>query len=810
MKRWLKISLKIVGALSIMFILFWTAAAYYIHQNNKAILAKILAQVNTTVKGTIKVSHMETTLLKGFPGVSVSLKNVSLRDSLWGQHQHDLLNAKDIDISLNVLSLLVGTINIRKIAINNASIYLYTATNGYSNAEMFSKANTAQKNYENSNSALQIRLIDFNKVDLVIDNQKRFKLFSFYVNELKGKIKYPLGRWDGDFKVNILIRSFAFNTLKGSFLKDKTISGNMKAHYDDGGEIIIIDQKPIKIGNDTFSIGANINTAKNNSAFSIAIRADKLLYLNVAKLLAPNISSKLLKFDLAKPIDITASIIDDGSKSSRDPLINVSIKVKENTVTIPSGELQQCSFTGFFTNKDTTNRPIGDANSLIRFYDLKANYYGAPIRVDTFSITNLEKPIAKGLVTSKFELKQLNEYFEEENFKFGKGTADLSLFCQADIDSFLFTKPVIHGKVAIKNADITYLPRNLKLINNSVELNFNHKDLNISNSKFQLGNSILTVNCTIANFLNFYYTDPQKIDINVSLNSPNLHLSELVPFLSPRQTKHRKSSTKNALKVASVQLSTALESSKVHLMLNVNRIVYNNFVANKVKANISLIGNGVYLNKMTALHAGGNIKANGKIEQQGTINKLNFNASVNRVSVKDFFYAFDNFGQQSVTSKNLAGFLSANVNAAGNITTKGNLVPKSMYGKVNFTLDQAALVGFEPLEKVGKFIFRSRNLSNIALEKLSGKLTLRGDHVDISPMKVNSTAINFDVKGVYGFNSGTNIALDIPLRDPKKSAQIIDPEERELARMKGIVLHLKAVDENGTLKIKWNKKKDRE
>jgi len=125
-------------------------------------------------------------------------------------------------------------------------------------------------------------------------------------------------------------------------------------------------------------------------------------------------------------------------------------------------------------------------------------------------------------------------------------------------------------------------------------------------------------------------------------------------------------------------------------------------------------------------------------------------------------------------------------------------------------LDEAALVGFEPLEKVGRFIFRSRNLSNVELEKLNGTLTLRGDKVDISPMKVNSTVLNFDVKGVYGFNNGTNIALDIPLRDPKKSADIIDKEERELARMKGIVLHLKAVDENGEIKIRWNKKRDRE
>lgn len=811
MKRWLKISLKVIGGLLLLLVLIWVGAAYYINKNNKAILAQILSQVNTKVNGKVRVSHMETTLLKGFPGVSVSLKNVSLQDSLWHVHKHDLLKAKDIDVTLNALSLIVGTINIRKVAINNASMYLYTDSNGYSNTSMFrTKDQKKAAESEGSSNALQIRIIDLNKVDLVIDNQKRFKLFSFFVDELKGKIKYPANRWDGDFKLKTQVRSFAFNTRKGSFLKDKSLSGNMRAHYDDQGEVIIIDQKPLKIGDDIFHIGANINIAENKSAFSIAIKADHILYPNIAGLLAPNISSKLLKFGIEKPIDVTGSIIDDGDKSHKDPLINVKMTVKDNKVSIPSGDLTDCSFIGFFSNRDTASRPIGDPNSIIRFYGLKANYYNAPIRVDTFTVSNLEKPLAQGLVTSSFELAKLNNSFEEESFKFEKGTADLRLFCQADIDNFLFTKPVIHGKVMIKNADISYLPRNLKLVNSSLDLNFNQKDLNITNSRFQLGRSILNMNCSIENFLNFYYTDPEKIEVNVNLSSPHLYLSEFLPLLGPRKAKRKKASTKNAIKEASEQLSTALEMSKMHLKLKVDRAVYQKFVAHRVNADISLIGNGVYFNKIGVQHAGGQVNVSGKIEQMGAVNSMRFNANIAKVSVKEFFYAFDNFGQQSVTNKNLKGFLSANVNASGNVTSKGNMVPKSMFGKVNFTLDKAALVGFEPLEKVGKFIFRSRNLSNVQLEKLNGTLTLRGDKVDISPMKINSTALNFDVKGVYGFNSGTNIALDIPLRDPKKSADIVDKEERELARMKGIVLHLKAIDENGEIKIRWNKKKDRE
>ena len=805
MPRWSKIALKILLVLFFILSLAWAGAAYYIHKNNAVILAKILAQVNTKISGTLKVSHLETTLLKGFPGISVSLKNVSLKDSLWQQHKRELLNAKDVDVTLNALSLLIGTVNIRKIAINNAKVYLHTDSNGYANTNIFrAKEKKPTSSTTDDDNSLQIRIVDLNQVDLIINNQQRFKLFSFYVDALKVKIKYPDGRWDADLKLKTTVRSFAFNTRKGSFLENKILEGHMKAHYDEKSEVIVIDQRPLKIGSDLFNIGANINIGKDKPAFAIAIKADQLPFVNIAKLLAPNIYKKLLKFSVKNPVDVTGTIIDDGSKTSSDPLINVKMVVQKNEVTIPSGVLTDCNFTGFFSNQDTVGRPIGDSNSIIRFHELRANYYNVPISVDTFTVTNLIRPIAQGLVTSKFELKKLNNAFEEDLFSFANGNADLRLYCKADIENFAFTKPIIHGKVIVKNADITYLPRRLKFVNTSFSINFNQKDLNISNSKFQLGSSILYMNFNVENFLNLYYTAPNKILIKANLSSPMLQVNEFLPFLSPRQVKKKPVSTQKTLKAASTQLNNVLDAAQLQLQLNVKKAVYSNFVANNINANISMKGNSVTFNKINVSHAGGKISFHGKIEQLAAVNRMTFNANITKVSIKEFFKAFNNFGQTSVTSENLNGFLSARVNASGNVTAKGDIAPKSMFGNVNFTLDKAALIGFEPIEKVGKFIFRSRNLSHVKLEKVNGVFKLRGDKIDISPMKINSTAINFDVKGVYGFNEGTNIELDVPLRDPKKSADIIDKEERDLARMKGIVLHLKAVDDEGKIKIKWN------
>lgn len=804
MKRWLKISLKILSGLIVLIVLVWFGAAYYINHNNKTILNTILNQLNANINGKIEIKSMETTLLKGFPGVAISLKKVVLKDSLWTKHKHDLLNASDIDVSLNVFSLIAGNIKINKIGINDANIYIYTDSIGYSNTSMFRpKANN--KSSEKDKKDFEIKRIDFNKVDLIVDNRHRFKLFNFIIDELKGKIDYPDSGWNGNLKLKTQVKSFAFNTKKGNFLEGKTLEGTLITHYNNERKEITIEQKKLNIGQDEFLIGAKIHLAKNESAFAIDVRADNILYQNVSLLLSPNISSKLLRFAIDKPIAVVGHIIDNGDKDNRDPLIDVRIQVKNNDVTVPSGRLTKCSFTGTFTNRDTVGKPIGDRNSAIRFYALTGDYYNAPIKIDTFSITNLERPIAAGFITSQFPLEKLNSSIGGETFDFKKGTADVRLYCKTDIDNFKFVRPVLSGNVMIKNADITYLPRNMKLVNSAITLNFNQQDLTITNSRFQLGNSILNMSCTLENFLNFYYTDPEKILVNLKLSSPTLSLNEFMSFLGPRKALSKKPASNNSASAVANQLAAVLEASKVNIQLHVNKAIYKRFVASNLNASISMLNDGIYFNKISISHAGGNLNLNGNIKQSGPINKFIINAIIDKVNVKAFFYAFENFGQNSITSQNLKGYLSAKVNAAGSITDKGNIVSRAMYGQVIFNLNNAALVDFEPLQRIQKFAFKNRDFTNITIANLDGTLTLNGDKIDIQPMQINTSVLNFNMKGIYGLSSGTDIALDIPLRNPKKNEGITDQEELKLARMKGIVLHLKAIDDGqGGIKVRWN------
>ncbi|RZL14127.1 MAG: AsmA family protein, partial [Pedobacter sp.] len=156
MARWLKISLRILSVFVGLIILTWLAGAFYINRNKKEVLASILEQLNKNLNGKITARSMEPTLLKGFPGISVSLNDVLLRDSLWAQHKHDLLKAQDIDVSLNLFSLFSGNVNINRISINNASVYIYQDSSGYSNTSIFKSKPASEKKSSPKSSALEI------------------------------------------------------------------------------------------------------------------------------------------------------------------------------------------------------------------------------------------------------------------------------------------------------------------------------------------------------------------------------------------------------------------------------------------------------------------------------------------------------------------------------------------------------------------------------------------------------------------------------------------------------------------------------
>lgn len=806
MPRWSKITLKVLGVLVGLIVMLFVAVAWYVNANKKKLLASVTAQLNKNLNGSIYIADMDPTFLRGFPGVSMALKNVVLKDSLWQRHRHTLLEAKDLDVTVNALALFRGTVEIKKIGIDNASIYLYTDSLGYSNTSIFKKKDKSKPKPKDSEAPAEIGRFTLNNVNFVLDNKKGHKLFQFVVDNLKGDVDYTWSGWEAELKLKTMARSLAFNTRRGSFIKDKLLEGPFKVSYNDESGIVTVAPNTINIGSDPFIIGAIFDTSKEHTDFKIDIDAKEILWRNAAALLAPNISAKLNMFNLDRPIHASCTIAGNMGPGG-EPSINVKALVGDNVLTTPGGVIKDCSFTGIFTNNFINGKGLTDENSAIRLFAFKGNYQEMPFSIDTVSIHNLDKPVATGVFKSRFDIAKLNNVIGDNMLKFGKGTADVKLAYKADIVDFQLTKPFVTGFIEIKNADVSYVPRRVHFKNTAISLNFTNDDLFIKNIRLQSGKSIVFMDGSIRNFLNLYYTAPEKILLNWQIKSPELHLGEFLGFLGTRKPKAKKRTPKSNF---SDNLNEVFEKSQVNMNIKVDKVFYNKFLATNANADLLLSENSIAIRNVSVKHAGGGLKLNGSVTQRGSINKFVLNTNISNVDIKNFFYSFDNFGMKSLTSKNLRGYLFSKVNMSGQISDNGNLMPNSLYGSIVFDLKKGALLSFEPVKSVGKFAFPFRDLDNITFTNLNGKFDVRGQNITINPMQINSSLLNMDIAGVYSLGRGTNIALDVPLRNPKKDQEIADRQERKERRMKGIVLHLLATDgDDGKIKIKLNKNRDK-
>jgi len=807
MPRWSKIIIKIFAVLIVLILLIYVAVALYVNANNKSLLASITKELNKNLNGTMRIGSMDPTFLKGFPGVSLALKDVVLRDSLWNTHQHDLLKAKELDVSVNLFGLLSGNVQISKIGISNSSIYLFTDTNGYSNTSVFKKKQHKDKPADEGSAPAEINKFVLNNVDFVVDNKKGNKLFHFLIDDLKGKIDYPFGGgWNADLKLKALAKSLAFNTLKGSFIKDRLLDGPFKVSYNESNGIVDVAPNKLLIGEDTFIIAGRFDTSKDNTDFTINIEAPNILWRSASANLAANITAKLNMFNLDKPI-YAKCVLKGNMGPGGDPEINVEALIKDNVLTVPGGVIDDCSFKGLFTNNHIKGQGFNDENSVIKLYGFKGSYKEMPFSIDTAFINNLVKPIATGIFKSQFEIAKLNPVIGNETLSFSRGTANVNLAYKADIVDFKLNKPLVSGAIDIKDADISYIPRKLNFKNTSVLLNFTNNDLFIKNIRLQSGKSVVFMDGIVRNFLNLYYTAPEKILLTWKIRSPQVHLGEFLGFLGNRRSgakgKNKKKST------FSDDLNEVFDKSNVNMHVTVDKLYYNKFLATHANAELLLSESGISLKNGSVKHAGGSLKINGHLSQKGNLNRFTMSTTLSNIDVRDFFYSFDNFGLTSLTSKNLKGYLFSKTNLSGGITDQGNLVANSIQGDLVFNLKRGALLNFDPLINVGKFAFPFRDLNNVTFDNLNGKFNIKGHKITISPMQINSSLLNMDIAGVYSLSTGTNIALDVPLRNPKKDVDITDVDEKKSRRMKGIVLHLLATDgEDGKIKIKLNRNRE--
>lgn len=774
----------------------------YFENNKPEIVKKINIVINDNIQGEAKIGNIGYKFLIGFPNFTVVLNEVELKDSLITIHKRPVFKAGEIEVRLDVLKLLKKEIDISKIVIIDATIDLFKDKNGVKNSNVF-KPKKKKNTTENSSSTF-IDEVHLENVIFISENQQANKLFNIEIKALKTKVNYSNEGWNADVKLQSFIKSLAFNSSKGSFAKEKEIDGDLLVTFSKESNKINIVSKELEIGEDYFDILANFNFGIGNSLFDIDIKT-KIKWSNAYNLLTKNISSKLNKFDFNAPLEVNCLIKGD-LKVKGEPEIKVDAVIKDNELKNSQGTVKDCNFKAKFTNNYKKGLGLGDPNSAIIINNFNGVFKEIPLHIPTAIIYNLKKPVATGKFNSDFDLIKMGNFINEDFITFSGGTAKVNLEFKVDIVNLELNKPKFTGDIIIKNADLFLKSKNVNFKKTDINLHFTEQALLIKKLKFQNKVNTVFMEGRVNNFLNLYYDEPEKMIVKWKVYSPYLDIKQIVGVLTYHYQPNDSHPKNN--KSSSNKLQEVLRKSQVALDIKVDKLTYKKMSAKDFKVNIVMAKNGLFVNNVSV--------------QGSTGSSLNFDAQVvpkgktlfftTKIKIKDgeisrFLASFNNFGVKSFRPKDIKGTLSLTTSLTGTLNEEKDLDMNSISGDVSFLIKNGTLTNFAPIVKIGKTAFPNREVKNITFSDLNANTTVKGSLINVKELKISSNVLNLDAKGTYSLtNSGTNLAVRIPLRNPKDDYKIVDAKAREAVRYKGVVLNLMVVDgKDGQTKIKLGK-----
>jgi len=795
MKRYvLRIAVSVLALIFLGIAIVWA----YVQQHKTDILHELESEINSRINAEVSIGGLDLSIVHSFPDISIRLSSVTVRDTLWKRHQHNLLTAEKVFVQINPFSFFSKKPAIRKIIIDGGSIYMFSDSSGYDNINIL-RSNPSKKNELSDLPGLGLR-----NLHLVIDEVYRKKLFEFNIQKLDVASITEEGAYQFHISMSVLVKRLSFNMDKGSFLKEKQVSGKIKVKFNPNSQVLQFDPVQLLIDQQAFSLSGKFFFGEKPPPFQLSLKTGNILFKNASALLPENITAKLNNYDISVPVAVTCNL-DATATDARNPLIRIGLKADHATVVTPAGAFMSASFSGTFTNQWQVHQPPGDENSRLLFSGFSGIWQKIPIRSVAIAITDLDHPLLNCDLHSMFELTSLNEISGTKTIRFEKGSGRLDINYRGALQSGDSIQSEINGNIKVSNAYINYLPRAFQLTDGNGTIRFRGQDLFIEELVANAGSTRLKMSGSAQNLLSLINKDHERLLIDWTISSKVVNLRDFVSFLKKPPDSLFNTKESSTIAKTGAQIDRMLKDCSVRLQLKANQITYRKFNGSNLAATILFAYNRIELSKVLLEHAGGSLAVDGTLQNQGNSNLLDVHAQMYKVDLPKVFNAFNNFGQTAIQDKNLAGKLNADIKITGSISSDAQLDGNSLAGTVDWTLADGQLIQFEPLEKISKAVFKDRSFSDIYFAELKDRFEIKGTGIKINRMEIQSTALTMFTEGLYDLKKGADMSIQIPLSNLKSKNQDKLPVNKGISSKTGISLLLRAkTGDDGKLNVTWD------
>jgi len=795
-RKWIGYLLKALVAFLCGWIILLAAALIYIKINKQKIVASVQASLTKKVSGSISFADFAIDPFHNFPGVSIDVKEFHLRDSSFQNHQHEFVYAQHVYMGFGIVELLTGKKVPKYVRVSESKIYFFSDSAGNKNWNIFKKPQSHTSNN------IDLKKVTFRNTNVFFQDDAKLKFYNVWFEKMKGSIRDKGDHIFFDIDCSGTIKNSSFNTKRGSYLTNKKIVGEWEVSYDRQQKKISLRNQLVRLDRQPYRVTADF-ILDNDPRFDLDIKTNNLSLKEAASIFPPLTAKRISGYQLSKSLQKVEAVLSGKMKYLYFPLVKISFAVKDASLGVSPTRLEHCSFNGFFQNEIDSSRLRDDSNSFLRFTEVKGEWEKTPFSSKKLTIYNLIHPYLRCDLHATFELAQLEKAIAARRIDLNSGNGEANIEYAGPLETRADTVYNLNGLITVNNGNITYNPRNLTFTKTDIELFFANGDMSVRKMKTVINDNVISINGRVNNFLNFFNTDPSKVIFDWHIYSPDVDITKL------RSSLHRKASAKNKQGYSffdrlNNKIDRLFDDCSAYLSIHADKLAYKKFSAGNVKGRLALTNNMIRLDNFSLSHAGGFIYFNASSKDNGDRSDLAIQSKMDNVNVKELFRSFNNFGLHSLTSENISGNFSADINLTSMLDANNDLHHEANRGYVDFSLTNGRLVNFAPLMEIDNNFLQKRNLSDVSFAELKDRLDLNGNEIQINRMEIRSTAVNMYVEGVYSFANNTDLSIQVPLHGQKKN-QMEAPENKGVNAKTGMSVFLRAKDDkDGKLKIKYD------
>lgn len=511
--------------------------------------------------------------------------------------------------------------------------------------------------------------------------------------------------------------------------------------------------------------------------------------------------------------------IDDEYKSSGDFYFTTSISGKASARHIPHIETSFGIKNGAIINKESgikLDHVVADGsftngiNNSTSTSCLHLKKFEAKIDSSSFSgeykMTDLNHPDILLKVSANSDLGLIKKFVSLDTLEIFEGRADGSFEFSGKINdpgkitSKELSRAKTSGNINLQNVTIKLKGSDKTYNELSGNLNFDNTMLQLDNLVFKLDESHFETSIKLFNFLNYVLVDNQELKAKGSVIIDDLKLDEML------EESENSASSKLILP----------ENIQTELDIKVGKFKYDNFEAEDVSGRFESESNKIRISDLQLKTMSGNVYSAIDFVQLKDYNFLvRSKSKLEHINIPSLFESFSNFGQDYLTSKNLKGFLDADVYFSSTLTNDLAPVEEDVFSDCKMKITDGALLEFEPMMELSKYI-AVEDLMNVNFSELTNDIHIENRMIYIPQMDIKSNAINMSLSGEHSFDNVFSYNVKVLLSEilfnkAKKKKKEVDEFGRiEDDGLGKVSLYLLIKGNSNDIDISYNKKKVKE